>query len=125
MSSFRHIIVVLLAATGCLICRGADTLIGSWRCETITNATVEFLRDGSFHLNAVDRAVGREIVVPMTGTYRIVDTNHIILHLTPASSIAPSNTIPFTLSYSLSGDELQLQTLDVNWGARTYHRVKK
>jgi hypothetical protein len=125
MLSVRQIVLSFLLTTICFVSHGADSLVGKWRCETLTNATVEFLKDGSFHLTAVDHAGGREIFVPMSGSYRIVDTNHIILRIVPAASVAPSNSVPITLSYALSGDELQLQTIDVQWGARTYRRTKR
>lgn len=122
MTVFRYIILFALLAPSCFVSRGADGLVGFWRSDALTNATVEFSSQGSFRLNAVDLNLDG-FVTPMRGIYKIIDTNHIILETPPASSIAASNRITFKLSYSVSGDVLKLETLD--WGFMTYHRVQR
>ena len=121
-------------------CSRAEGLIGVWRTDTArvspsghTNQTVEayetieFSKDGAFKLTGVMKGRdGKEMAVPMSGTYTIVDTNHVRLELAP-NSTRPDMKIPFTVSFTLSGDQLEMDAITASVVPETkkYRRVKR
>ena len=122
-------------------CSHADGLVGVWRTSPVqwnptglTNKveayeTIEFSKGGSFKLWAAMKGIdGKELPlpIPLSGTFKIVDTNHIKLEISPNSS-KPSDKVPLTVEYSLCGDSLELPALSpsvVN-EKKVYHRVRK
>jgi hypothetical protein len=125
----------------CLLCgcSHAGSLIGEWRSDSVTwsppNATnrfevystVTFTKEGSFQMHSFVNIPPRsELPVPLKGTYRLLDTNHMVLEVAPNDAF-PSNKVPLTVSYSLVGDKLVLPviSLSVVTETRTYRRVKK
>src|SRR3954467_4229724 len=104
-------------------CSGAQGLVGSWQSETIRPAlpgrtnilesyqTVEFLKDGSFKMGSTIITDGqKQTLVVFTGTYALVDTNHVRLEVAP-NQARPSDKIPLTVTFSIVGNELEISKL--------------
>ena len=123
MKVIVRFLTTLVCASLLTTCTAADTIVGLWRSEASTNSTVEFAKDGVFHLNSVIRNQGKEGIFPLSGTYKIADTNHVIVEIA-FTSFMPTNKTAFNLAYEVSGDELQIQTIDIEWHLARYHRVK-
>lgn len=134
----KRLLVALTLAFVCS-CSHAGPLIGEWRSDPIqwippnqTNrfevyATVTFLKDGSFQMhNFVDTQPPTELPAPMKGTYKTAGTNHIVFEFAPNDAF-PSNKVPITVSFTISGDELTLPTFNTSvvQETRKYRRVKK
>jgi hypothetical protein len=105
----------------------APTIVGRWKrpFETRTGATiVEFRKDGSFNYKTTSIAYKGEALL-WTGTYSIVDSNHVYVELVQGSlTNGPVVKMPVTLSYSLSREGLQLQRLDFGEDMPTYTRMR-
>jgi hypothetical protein len=110
-------------------CLGADAFVGFWRSEPLYEKTVEyyntieFLKDGSCHKSTSINFPGHTTTVPMTGTYQITDTNHILVELV-FNPLQPAVKTPFHLSYSFSNDVLYLQSFDGSGTINKYERKK-
>ena len=137
-------ISVLLLAVASLVCISgvsrADGLVGLWRTETgrispsgNTNnmveayETVEFDTNGSFTITDVIKGKdGKDIKIPMGGTYTMIDTNHVRLELTP-NAMQPSAKIPLAVPFAISGDQLEMVALTASVVPETkkYRRVKQ
>jgi hypothetical protein len=104
--------LVACAAIQLSIATASETIVGLWRAESDTNSIVKFQKDGSFHMESANHIQGKELGFPVNGSYKIGDTNHIILEVVP-NAAAPSDKIPFTVLYQISGGELWLQTIDI------------
>ncbi len=114
--------------------QSAEPLVGSWHAQlpattanmAVLQRSVEFATNGSFQMKEVVRIHTNTSTVPLTGTYRIVDTNHLILEIAFAPTLI-TNKEPFALKYQIQGDELVLE----DWASfdprRTikYRRVTK
>ena len=120
-------------------CSGAQGLVGSWQSETVRPAlpgrtnvvesfqTVEFLKDGSFKMGSTITTDGKkQTMVVFTGTYALVDTNHVRLEVAP-NQARPSDKISLTVTYSIIGDELEMSKLITSVVPETqkYRRVKR
>ena len=117
------LLITLLTTLFLLGCAHTDTLVGRWRSDPPANVTIEFSRDGAFRMNVTGRMLGNDISIPTTGTYQIVDTNHVTMTLDQASA-ATAPARPFTALYAVSGDELVLQNfMSAEWGGNKYRRV--
>ena len=118
---------------------GAQGLVGSWQSETVRPAlpgrtnvvesyqTVEFLKDGSFKMGSTITIDGKkQTMVVFTGTYALVNTNHVRLEIAP-NQARPSDKIPGTVTYSIVGDELEMSKLTTSVVPETqrYRRVKR
>jgi hypothetical protein len=131
------------ALSSCLLvcsCSRAEGLVGVWRTEMArvspagdTNnmveayETVEFSEDGAFKLTGVMKGQdGKEVAVPMSGTYTIVDTNRVRLEIAP-NSARPDMKIPLTVSFTISGDQLEMGALTVSVvpEKKKYRRLKR
>ena len=89
--------------------------------------TLEFLRDGSFKSGGAITTDGeKRTLVAFTGTYALIDTNHIRLEIAP-SRAQPSDKIPLTVKFSIVGDELEIEKFNTNVVPATqkYRRVKQ
>jgi len=120
-------------------CSEAQGLVGSWQSETVRPAlpgrtnivesaqTVEFLNDGSFKMGSTFTTDGqKQTLVVFTGTYALVDTNHVRLEV--ASGVPGStNKTPLTVTFSLVGDELEMSKLTSSVVPETqkYRRIKR
>jgi hypothetical protein len=62
---------------------------------------------------------GNQTAIPISGTFKIADSNHIVMGLG-----ALGERSPFTLSYALTDDELDLQTFNLDGQIKKYRRVK-
>jgi len=128
--------VLISFASGC---SGAQGLVGSWQSETVRPAlpgrtnivesyqTVEFLKDGSFKMGSTITTDGqKQALVVFTGTYALVDTNHIQLEITPDGA-RPSDRVPMTVTFSIIGDELEMSRLTSSVVPETvkYRRSKR
>jgi hypothetical protein len=104
-------------------CSGAQGLVGSWQSETVrtvlpgrTNTvesyqTAEFLKNGSFKIGSAVTTDGqKQTLVVFTGTYALVDANHVRLEVAP-NQARPSDKIPLTVTFSIIGDELEMSKL--------------
>lgn len=101
-------------------CVRAASLIGVWRAQDDTKVTIEFLKDGSWRMDGVSFKVGgSQVAVPMSGTYKISDSNHIVMGLGTFGGKSP-----ITLLYSLSDDKLDLQTFNLDGEIKNYRRIK-
>ena len=118
-TSITYIWFVALLASICLSGSSrTEGLVGLWRTETVrtsptgnTNVTVEFLKDGSFKMTGVMKGRdGKEMTFPMSGTYTMVDTNHVRLELAP-NSTRPDMKIPLTVSFTISGDQSEMDAI--------------
>ena len=88
--------------------------------------TIEFLKDRSFKIGSVITTDGdRRTSVLFSGTYVLIDTNHVRLDLAP-SQAQPAYKIPMTLLFSIVGDELELPKMITSVVTETtkYRRVK-
>jgi len=127
MNMFKAILfgtIGLFAAVGC---SRPQTIAGEWGhpFETGTGAEfVEFRKDGSFYFKTTSIAYKGEALL-WSGTYTIVDSNHILLELTPGGlTNKPATTTPITVSYSLSKDGLELQSFSREGELPKYSRVR-
>lgn len=118
----------------------AANLVGVWRTEAaqLDNPTghtneidgfyrVEFLKDGTFKFGQFIKGVGgQELPMPLAfgGKYRVVDSSHIRLEVSK-SPATPSGGKLMTVSYSVSGDTLELQDLSEITKTAKYRRVKQ
>jgi len=120
-------------------CARAGSLVGEWRSDSVTGSppnatnrfeiysTVTFTKEGSFQMhNFVNTQPRSELPVPLKGTYRVLDTNHMVFEVAPNDAF-PSNKVPITVSYTLVGDKLVLPVISVSaiTETKTYRRVKK
>ncbi len=117
-------LVIILAFTCTCGCSRAQGLVGLWRTDTVrvsltgdtnkteeTYQTAEFLTNGSFKITGVIKSRdGKEMAVPMGGTYTLLDTNHVRLELAP-NSMRPDMKIPLTVSFGISGDNLEMDAI--------------
>lgn len=130
------LIVLISLASGC---SGAQGLVGSWQTETVrlvlpgrTNVvelyqTVEFLKDGSFMMGSVLTTDGEKRTgVVFSGTYALVDTNHVRLEIAP-NQARPSDKIPLTVTFSIVEDRLEMSKIITSVVPETqkYRRVKR
>jgi hypothetical protein len=121
-------------------CSHAESLVGTWRTDPAqwdnptghTNKIegfykIEFLKDGTFKFGQfIKGASGEELPMPLAfgGKYQVVDSSHI--KLTVSKGVTSSSVgSPMTLSYSISGDTLDLNGLTELTKATKYHRVKQ
>jgi hypothetical protein len=127
----------LLLVSGC---SREEGLIGLWQTKTTrvhqtadTNLwaeqyeTVEFLKDGSYTNTTVLKASdGKQLVVPMGGTYSIIGSNHLKLEIAPSDAL-PQYKIPFTVSFSISNGQLTLPAISASVVTeyKIYRKVKK
>ena len=129
-------LVVSICASGC---SGAQGLVGLWRTEAVrrtptgrTNIveaydTVEFLKDGSFKISGVITTDGdKRTGVVFSGSYTLIDTNHVRLEVVPNSK-RPDSKIPLTVSFTISGDQLEMDALTSSVVSETkkYRRAKR
>jgi hypothetical protein len=110
--------------------------LARWQSRFATNAATtnysvllqkrfEFLRDSTFHAEWIGRFQGQEFTFPSTGTYKILDTNHLIFEVLPAPSIS-TGKVRFPVGYQLEHGELLLQDWESLEGQVTkYRRVRK
>ena len=123
-------LIVLLATVLVYTCLGADSLLGLWQsaighdnsieCYTM----IEFLKDGKCNKTTVlKNPDGKVVKVPLNGTYKIVDTNHIEIALV-YNTLTPNEKMKFHLSYALTNDVLLLQTFDETGGFNKFQKVK-
>jgi hypothetical protein len=113
--------------------------VGEWRSDSIkwtppksTNqfelyTSVTFSKEGSFEThNFINTQPRTELPVPLKGTYKVLDTNRMVLQIAPNDAF-PTNRIPLTVTYSLSEDALTLPALTTSVISETvtYHRVMK
>jgi len=121
-------------------CSHAESLVGVWRTDPAqwenptghTNKVegfyrIEFLKDGAFKFGQFIKGVGgQELPMPLAfgGKYQVVDTSHLKLEASK-SPATPSGGKPITVSYSISGDTLDLQGLSDITKTTKYHRVKQ
>lgn len=133
-------VVVSLGPCGC---SGAEGLVGLWKTKTVrvtvpgrTNIvesyqTVEFLKDGAFKIGASvitdgdKRTQGLFSGIYFSGTYALIDTNHVRLEVAP-NQARPSDKVPLTRRFSIVGSELEVENLisDVP-ETQKYRRVKR
>ncbi len=88
---------------------------------------IEFSKDGAFKFGSFMKGVtGQELPLPLTfaGKYQVVDSSHVKLSVSKGVTV-PSSGSPMTLSYSISGDTLELQGLSDITKAAKYHRVRQ
>jgi ribosomal protein L40E len=116
--------VAILTAACLLYCLRPKGLIGLWRTGTFRTSptghedkiaesyqTAEFLKNGSFKLTAVMKLPGgKDLIFPQQGTYTMIDSNHVRLNFTPISN-RPDAIIPLTVSFTISGNQLQMDTI--------------
>jgi hypothetical protein len=129
-------LVTFLGASGC---SGAQALVGLWQTETArmtvanrTNIveyyeTMEFLKDGSFKMSVALTTDGQKRTsVFFTGTYALIDTNHVRLEVAP-NQARPSDKIPLTVDFSIVGDKLEMSKVipSVVPETQKYRRVKR
>jgi hypothetical protein len=106
----------MIAAGGCT---HAPTLVGVWRAQD-SKATIEFLKDGSWKMAGATVTVSsNQVAVPMSGTYKVADSNHIVMGVGMFGEKSP-----ITLIYSLSDDTLDLQTFNLDGEVKKYRRIK-
>jgi len=114
-------------------------LVGLWQTETLrptlpgrtniieSHQTVEFLKEGSFKMGSTIATDGdKRTAVVFTGTYVLIDTNHVRLEV--ASGVPGStNKTPLTVTFSLVGAELEMSKLTSSVVPETqkYRRVKR
>ena len=117
-----------------LTAHGAEPLFGTWQAQVrqtntnmaVVQRSVVFSNDGSFKMKDVMRMDTNISTVSLWGTYKIVDTNHLILEMTLASTV-PVSKQQFSVGYQVQGDELILE----NWSSfdprssTKYRRVTK
>jgi len=116
-----------------------EGLIGLWRTETSqrnptgdTNTagsyeTVEFQTNGMLTITSVTiRRDGIEVPIPVGGTYSLLATNQIKVEIVP-NPARPDIKYPFTISFSISDDVLEVPVLEAGAtnGFKKYRRVKK
>jgi hypothetical protein len=92
-----------------------------------TYQTVDFLKDGSFKMgSAVTTDGDSRTTVVFTGSYTLIDTNHVRLEVAP-NQARPSDKIPLTVKFSIVGDELEMSKLTSSVVPETqkYRRVKR
>jgi hypothetical protein len=129
-------LVISIAASGC---SGEQGLVGFWRTETFRRTlpgrthifgsyqTVEFLKDGSFKMgNTINTDGDRRRFTVFSGTYTLIDTNHIRLEV--ASNVpGDTNKTPLTVRVRISGDELEMDKLSSSVVPETqkYRRARR
>jgi hypothetical protein len=140
----QSVIKTLLLATALgvilLGCSHAESPVGLWQSDPVQwdNPTghankldgyykIEFLRDGSFKLACVITGNGRQFGLfpwELSGKFQIINADHIKMEVskTPWPTTGAS---PVTNTYSISGDNLELQGLSDITKTTTYHRVKQ
>lgn len=133
-------VVVSLGSCGCC---GAQGLAGLWQTDTLRSGmkrypgahtfilesyeTVEFLKDGSFKMaSAVSTDGDKRTNVIFSGTYALIDTNHLRLDVT-SNQTRPSDMVPLTVRFSIVGSELEMEKLNPSIVPKTqkYRRVKR
>lgn len=129
--------VLLIFLSGC---SHAESLVGVWRTDPSlwdnptghTNKIegfyrIEFLKDGTFKFGQFIQGVsGQELPMPLafSGKYQVVDSSHLKLEAAK-SPATPSGGKPMTVTYSISGDTLDLQGLSDITKTTKYRRVKQ
>lgn len=129
--------VFLILLSGC---SHAASLVGVWRTDPAkwdnptghTNKVegfyrFEFLTDGTFKFGQFIKVVGgQELPMPLAfgGKYQVVDSSHIKLEVSKGPA-TPSGGTPMTVTYSISGDTLDLQGLSEITKTTKYRRVKQ
>ncbi len=78
----------------------------------LVQRSLVFSNNGSFHMEDVIRVHTNTSTVPLVGTYRIVDTNHLTLEIAFAPTVI-TNKERFSARYQVHGDELILE----NWSS--------
>lgn len=116
--------VAILTAACLFYCLRPKGLIGHWRTGTLrisptghedktakSYQTAEFLKDGSFKLTDVMKVPGgKDLMLPLQGTYTMIDSNHVRLNFTPISNRLDA-IITLTVSFTISGNQLQMDTI--------------
>jgi hypothetical protein len=140
-SSIQNLLLLVLSGVSLSGCSRAESLLGVWRTDPVqwdnptghTNRIegfykIEFLKDGSFNIGRFMKGVtGQELPFPslftLGGKYEVVDSSHIKFEVSK-SMTTPSGGKPTTVSYSISGDTLDLQGFGDITETTKYHRVK-
>lgn len=138
--TFRPLLVLVVLALSCYGLH-SEELIGLWKTGAekwnppdqtntfLVSQTAEFRKDRSFKITTATKdASGKEVEMPGggSGTYKLVDTNHVQLELIPNPSM-PDYKLPIVVSFSISNDVLELPALVVSDGTvptLKYRRVK-
>lgn len=85
------------------------------------------MKDGTFKFGQFIKNVGgQELPMPMAfgGKYQVVGSNHIKLEVSESPATPPGGK-PMTVTYSISGDTLDLHGLSEITKTTKYHRVKQ
>jgi hypothetical protein len=92
----------------------------------VLGRSVEFAPNGSFQMTEVIRVHTNISTLPLTGTYRIVDTNNLILEIAFAPTL-DTNKDRFRVKYQVQGDKLEIEDWSSFEPRRTlkYRRVTK
>ena len=115
-------------------------LVGFWRTDKVrvsapqddsktaeSYQTAEFLKDGSFKIIGVIKGSdGKELAIPLSGTYTLLDTNHVRLDVTPIPT-RPDMKVPLTVSFSISGNQMEMDAITASVVAEKtkYRRVQR
>lgn len=121
-------------------CSHGVSLVGVWRSDPAqwdnptghTNKIegfyqIEFLQNGTFKFGQFIKGVsGQEVPMPLAfgGNYQAVDSSHIKFEVSK-SPTTPSGGKPVTVTYSISGNTLDLQGLSAITKTTKYHRVEQ
>ncbi len=132
---------LLAFAVSALLCGCSKPagLIGTWRTDVTrinltgnTNDTVQgyqtavFSLDGTFTITGILKARGQKaMAIPMNGTYKIIDTNHIRLEIVP-NTVRPDMKVPLTVFFAIEGNQLEMDPLTSSVVAERlkYRRVR-
>ena len=137
----KWLLVLAISASLCG-CSRADGLTGKWQTETMRKTspsdpkqwgeayrTAEFSKEGKFKITMVMKGSnGKSLAVPFfSGTFTLIDTNHVKLEVIPISS-RPDSKIPLTVGFWISGNELSMDGLSAGDGylqKTKYRRVSR